>query len=269
MIRIRNFTLALLLATCLYAQTPASDELIWKQYFTWYQEGNPDANTAQKYYAKLMAEGMSDAQARERLTLLQKLSAQHQSDYTAAYFDSAYTASVAAFNTEPNAFLVSTTANLKPGTALDVEMGQGRNALYLASKGWEVTGFDISEKGLEIARTEAAKRSLHINALKSSHYQWDLIVFSYAWAPLTDPALVERVRAALKQNGVVVIEHPAEDPGKPLTQSGASRDPADEINALASAWTAGFRILRYEDTQDTWDWRIRKARVLRLVAQKW
>jgi hypothetical protein len=34
-------------------------------------------------------------------------------------------------------------------------------------------------------------------------------------------------------------------------------------------WTAGFRILRYEDTEDVWDWRIRKARILRLLAEKW
>jgi 2-polyprenyl-3-methyl-5-hydroxy-6-metoxy-1,4-benzoquinol methylase len=276
MIKLRNFTLVLLLTACLYAQTPASDESVWKQYFAWYQEGDSQMNTPQKYYAKLIAEGMSETQAQERMALLKKLSAQHRSDYVASFFDRMYTAPVAEFNTEPNAFLVSMTANLKPGTALDVEMGQGRNALYLASKGWEVTGFDIAEKGLEVARAEAAKRSLHVTALKSSfedfdfgHDQWDLIVFSYAWAPLTDPALVERVRAALKPNGVVMIEHPAEDPVKPSAQSAAPRDPTDEINALVNVWTAGFRILRYEDTQDTWDWRVRKARVLRLFAQKW
>ncbi len=34
-------------------------------------------------------------------------------------------------------------------------------------------------------------------------------------------------------------------------------------------WNTGFRILRYEDTEDQWDWRPRKARVLRLLAEKW
>jgi 2-polyprenyl-3-methyl-5-hydroxy-6-metoxy-1,4-benzoquinol methylase len=196
---------------------------------------------------------------------------QHKSDFVASFFDRMYTAPVAPFNTEPNAFLVSMTTKLKPGTALDVEMGQGRNALYLASKGWKVTGFDIAEKGLDVARAEAKKRNLQITAVKSSyedfdfgHEQWDLIVLSYAWAPLSDPALIERVRAALKPNGMVMIEHPAEDP-----RNAPTSDPADETNALVSGWAAGFRILRYEDTDDQWDWRIRKARVLRLFAQKW
>jgi 2-polyprenyl-3-methyl-5-hydroxy-6-metoxy-1,4-benzoquinol methylase len=273
---VRNFVLVLFLTTCLYAQTPASDQAVWKQYFTWYQEGDPSLNTPQKYYEKLMAEGMTEAQAAERMKLLQKLSLQHRSDLVGLFFDRMYTASEAPFNTEPNAFLVRMTANLKPGAALDVEMGQGRNALYLASKGWQTTGFDIAEKGLEMARVEAAKRNLHINAIKSSledfdfgHEQWDLIVFSYAWAPLSDPVLVERVRAALKPNGIVLIEHPAENPPKLSDQNAAPHDPTDEINALVSAWSTGFRILRYEDTEDQWDWRIRKARVLRLFAQKW
>jgi 2-polyprenyl-3-methyl-5-hydroxy-6-metoxy-1,4-benzoquinol methylase len=276
MIKVRNFAIVLFLAACLYAQAPANDELVWKQYFTWYQEGDPSSKTAQKYYEKLIADGMPEAQAYERIALLQKLSSQHKTDFVGLFFDRMYKAPVAPFNTEPNAFLVSMTANLKPGAALDVEMGQGRNTLYLASKGWQATGFDIAEKGLDVARTEAAKRNLHITAIKSSledfdfgHEQWDLIVFSYAWAPLTDAALVERVRAALKPNGMVIIEHPAENPPKQSAQSAAPHDPTDEINALVSAWKTGFRILRYEDTEDQWDWRIRKARVLRLFAQKW
>jgi chemotaxis protein methyltransferase CheR len=276
MIKVRIFVFSMIFTACFYAQAQASDESVWKQYFAWYQEGDSHLNTPQKYYAKLIADGMSETQADERMELLKKLSAQHQADFVALYFDRMYTAPVAPFNTEPNAFLVNMTTNLKPGTALDVEMGQGRNTLYLASKGWNATGFDIAEKGLDVARAEAAKRKLHINAVKSTyedfdfgHQQWDLIVFSYAWVPLSDPALVERVRAALKPNGVVMIEHPAEAPSMSAAQNGTSRNPTDEINALVNVWTTGFRILRYEDTEDQWDWRIRKARVLRLFAQKW
>jgi len=273
---VRTFALALLLAGGLSAQAPASDDSIWKQYFAWFQEGDPNANTPQRYRAKLIAEGLTEAQADERLGVLRNLSAQHRSDFVALFFDRFYTAPVAAFNTQPNAFLVSMTTDLKPGTALDVAMGQGRNALYLAAKGWQVTGFDIAEKGLEAAQTAATQRGLHITTVKSSyqdfdfgHEKWDLIVFSYAWVPLADPALIERVHAALKPGGLVVIEHPAEDPLKPMAQREGPSDPTDDINTLVRVWTAGFRILRYEDTEDQWDWRIRKARVLRLYAQKW
>jgi 2-polyprenyl-3-methyl-5-hydroxy-6-metoxy-1,4-benzoquinol methylase len=48
---------------------------------------------------------------------------------------------------EPNEFLASVAAKLTPGDALDVAMGQGRNSLYLAREGWNVTGLDLSDVG--------------------------------------------------------------------------------------------------------------------------
>jgi len=50
------------------------------------------------------------------------------------------------FSRKPNAFLVEVTRIRKPGKALDVGMGQGRNSIYLARRGWDVTGFDASDK---------------------------------------------------------------------------------------------------------------------------
>jgi 2-polyprenyl-3-methyl-5-hydroxy-6-metoxy-1,4-benzoquinol methylase len=272
MITLRSFTLILLLAGGLSAQAPASDDAVWKQYLDWFQQGDPNTNGQQKYRAKLIADGLTEAQADERIELLKKLFPQHNADFAALYFNREYTAPVPAFNTEPNAFLVRMTTDLKPGKALDVAMGQGRNALYLASKGWQVTGFDIAEKGLEAAQAAAEKRGLHITTVKSSyvdfdfgHEQWDLIVLSYAWVPLVHAVLIERLREGLKPGGVVVIERPAEDPrSEPSLQ-----DPADAVNSMLKAWSSGFRILHYEDTEGDWDWRIRKARVLRLLAQKW
>lgn len=276
MTTIRTVALALLVAGGLSAQAPARDDAIWKAYFAWFQEGDPRTKTPERYRATLLAGGLSEAQADERLALIRKLTAQHQSDFTALNFNRAYAAPVAPFNTQPNAFLVRTTAELKPGTALDVAMGQGRNALYLAAKGWQVTGFDIAEKGLESAQAAATQRGLKITTVKSSYEdfdfgqeRWDLIVFSYAWVPLADPALLKRVHAALKPGGLVVIEHPAEDPLKPVAQREWTPEPTDDINTLVKVWTAGFRILRYEDTEDQCDWRNRKARVLRLLARKW
>jgi SAM-dependent methyltransferase len=53
------------------------------------------------------------------------------------------------FNTAPNAFLSEVVKTLKPGRALEIGMGQGRNSVYLATLGWDVTGFDISETGMD------------------------------------------------------------------------------------------------------------------------
>ena len=51
----------------------------------------------------------------------------------------------------PSTLVLEATANLKAGVALDVGMGNGRNAIYLARKGWKVTGVDISQAAVKQA----------------------------------------------------------------------------------------------------------------------
>src|SRR6188768_3099174 len=48
-------------------------------------------------------------------------------------------------NAQSSEFLAAVIKGLKPGTALDLGIGQGRNAIYLAAQGWDVTGVDISD----------------------------------------------------------------------------------------------------------------------------
>ena len=54
------------------------------------------------------------------------------------------------FNHEPNAFLTTVLRDTKPGKAVDVGMGQGRDAIWLARRGWHVTGFDLSDVGVKL-----------------------------------------------------------------------------------------------------------------------
>lgn len=68
------------------------------------------------------------------------------------------------YSTAPNAFLVRTVSGRKAGRALDVGMGQGRNALWLAEQGWDVTGIDVSDEGVAQARAEAGRRGLRLKA---------------------------------------------------------------------------------------------------------
>ena len=74
--------------------------------------------------------------------------------YNAIYSDDA---EQAILSHAPNAFLVKFAKTLKPGRALDVGMGQGRNTIYLAQQGWQVTGFDLSDAGVKLARERATK----------------------------------------------------------------------------------------------------------------
>src|SRR5579872_4622328 len=72
------------------------------------------------------------------------------------------------FSRKPNAFLVEVTRGRKPGKVLDVGMGQGRNSLYLAQHGWDVTGFDPADEGVRLARAEAAHLGVKLTALVST-----------------------------------------------------------------------------------------------------
>src|SRR2546430_1791302 len=48
------------------------------------------------------------------------------------------------------------------GTARDVGMGQGRNSIWLAQQGWDVTGFDPAEKAVALARENALKLGVNL-----------------------------------------------------------------------------------------------------------
>ena len=84
--------------------------------------------------------------------------------------DTSYT-----FNKEANNLLVQTTTDLKPGKALCVAMGQGRNALFLARNGWEVTGFDLADRAVAFAESQARKEGLVLNTQIKSFDIFDYV----------------------------------------------------------------------------------------------
>ena len=90
---------------------------------------------------------------------------------------------------------------------------------FSPTQGWEATGFDPAEEGLKVAQAAAAKAGVAIKTVKAKYEEfdfgrerWDLIVFCYAFAPLSDAGLVRRVHASLKPGGMVLIEHPMNEP---------------------------------------------------------
>ena len=177
------------------------------------------------------------------------------------------TAAVPRFNTKPNAFVVEMTRGVSPGTALDVGMGQGRNALYLAQQGWTVTGFDPADKAVAAAQERAKQLGVTLTALVLRDDQfdfgkdrWDLIVLSYVGAR----EFVPRVYDALKPGGLVVVEAFHHDSTKNGPIGGAVVFDTNELLKLFER----FRILRYEDTEGIGDFGLQKERLVRLCAQK-
>jgi len=67
-------------------------------------------------------------------------------------WDARYASSELVWGAEPNLFLPPLVEGLTPTRALDLACGEGRNAIWLARQGWDVTGVDFSVRGIEKAR---------------------------------------------------------------------------------------------------------------------
>lgn len=118
------------------------------------------------------------------------------------------------FGTDPNDFLRSVTPHLPPGKALSLGEGEGRNAVFLAEHGWDVTAVDMSRVGLEKAEKLAAERGVRIQPVVADlkvytvePEAWDVITLIWIHMP---PDLRERVHSmaaqGLRRKGAVVLE---------------------------------------------------------------
>ena len=77
------------------------------------------------------------------------------------------------FGTAPNAFLASKAHLLQPGQrALCVADGEGRNSVWLAEQGLEVSAFDFSPRGVDKAQRLAAERGVRVRYEVASVYDW-------------------------------------------------------------------------------------------------
>ncbi|OGA60808.1 MAG: SAM-dependent methyltransferase [Betaproteobacteria bacterium RIFCSPLOWO2_12_FULL_65_14] len=120
------------------------------------------------------------------------------------------------FGTAPNAFLASKAALFKPGQrALCVADGEGRNSVWLAGQGLEVTAFDISPIGVAKAQRLAAQRGVRVVHEVASVYDWSwpqaqFDVVAAIFVQFADPAmrsfLFEHMKRSLKPGGLVLIE---------------------------------------------------------------
>lgn len=174
-----------------------------------------------------------------------------------------------AFNANPNKLLAETIRGRKPGKALDVGMGQGRNTLFLARQGWDAYGVDIADEAVNLAQDNARKANLRITTFVQDDAEfdfgtnrWDLVAFIYAGGRNH----VDKVYKSLKPGGLVVIEGFHRDATK-LRKIGENVVfDTDELKKLYTA--AGFTILRYEEKVGVGDFGLQQMRLVKLVAQK-
>lgn len=254
----------------LFAQTAAvstpSDVQIYEKFRAWVTKlspGEQQKDPFDQYRKILAAEGLSTAEIDRQIRVIDEQGQRLEIDR----WNRILTSPKAPFNTNPNAFLVDVTRGLKPGTALDVGMGQGRNALFLAQQGWTVIGFDPADKAVALAREQASRLGVKIDAVVQrddefdfGKARWDLIVLSYV--SLRD--LIPRLYESLRPGGRVVVEAFHRDATKTASVGGAVVFDTNELLRLFNQ----FRVLRYEDADATGDFGLQQTRVVRLVAQK-
>jgi SAM-dependent methyltransferase len=120
------------------------------------------------------------------------------------------------YGAEPNDFLAANVERYLPpkGEVLSLAEGEGRNAVFLARRGFRVTGVDSSAVGLEKAHALAAKHGVEIESVVADLAafdlgveRWDGIVSIWCHLPSELRARLHRsVVAALRPGGVFLLE---------------------------------------------------------------
>jgi 2-polyprenyl-3-methyl-5-hydroxy-6-metoxy-1,4-benzoquinol methylase len=274
MFRISFLAVSLLLCSAsatLQAAAPAqqaeskpalSDDELWK----WYEKWTADLKMlppgqSMTLMDAAVAQGMSreEATARfQRINPLRRTSLDRERIYWNAVFK------LGGGPSAPLRLLQEALKKVKPGMALDMGMGRGRNTIYLASNGWQTYGYDMAPDAIAAAQAAAKEAGVKINTTVAKHEdfdfgesKWDLIVCAYCYARSDDPHLPPLFWKALKPGGIVVFQ---------------------EADNTPQVWTTTveiwkrFHILRLEDQDPGYiddDYLpSRTMRTIRLVARK-
>ena len=127
-----------------------------------------------------------------------------------------YAAKVLLWTAEPNRLFASEVEGLEPGRALDLACGEGRNAVWLAERGWRVTAVDFSDVALEKARRLAASRGVEVEwvvadllAFEPDPRSFDLVALLYLQLPHEEleRAVAAAAEAVAPGGTLIVLGH--------------------------------------------------------------
>ncbi|SEP23775.1 class I SAM-dependent methyltransferase [Trujillonella endophytica] len=173
--------------------------------------------------------------------------------YDEQWWEERYASGQSEWSGRPNDVLVAETADLPPGTALDVGCGTGGDAVWLAARGWRVTGVDLSRTALDRAAAAAeasgvAERTTwqhgDVTSWVPPERAFDLVTSAFLHAAASQREdVVRRLAAGVAPGGTLLIAQ--HDPSDLHTvRHGGDPDLFATAEELAAALPAGeFDVL--------------------------
>lgn len=190
--------------------------------------------------------------SRSRATRLMQLTGDGDFGDDRTAWDRTYQRKGYVFGKDPAPFLRDNVGRLPKGRALDIAMGEGRNAVFLAKKGFLAEGVDISTVGLRKARRLAAENGVKITAVAADLNKYKItpgryqVILNFYYL---QRSLIPQIKAGLAPGGVVVFEaHTAAQRDNPGAR-GWDKEFLLEPGELKKAF-AEFEILHYTETND-------------------
>ncbi|MGN6782175.1 MAG: class I SAM-dependent methyltransferase [Marmoricola sp.] len=165
-------------------------------------------------------------------------------------WDERYAAQDLVWSAEPNRFVAEELTALEPGRAVDLACGEGRNAIWLASRGWQVTALDFSGVALDKGRRLAG--DLPVDWLNADATTWsepgayDLALLAYLQLPAEERGrAVRNALAAVRSGGTFFLI--AHDSTNLAEGTGGPQDPRVLYSAedvLADLEHESFEVVR-------------------------
>lgn len=174
-------------------------------------------------------------------------------------WDERYAATDLVWSATPNVFVEELTAGLPVGRALDLAAGEGRNALWLAARGWQTTAVDFSAVAIDRVRQLATDRlgdaAARVEAVVGDALEWaapaggyDLVLVIYLHLPAAQRRIAMRNAAAsvASSGTLIVLGHHSDNIAHGV---GGPQDPAvlfSEADIAADLDGTGLTITRAE-----------------------
>ena len=175
-------------------------------------------------------------------------------------WDLRYAAAERVFSTDPNPFVAEAVEGLAPGRALDLAAGEGKHALWLARRGWNVTAVDFSRVGVDKGRRESEADDLPVDWVVADVYDYEpgresfdlVLIVQFHPRPDDRAAFFARTAEALAPGGRLVIvgrhvDDIGRDGGRGPRDPGFRYTPAE----LAAVLPAGLEVERCESAVRT------------------